>query len=193
VIPEALMTMHNVPFCRYDWTKARAKFVKLHGSIDLLGKPNIVMKGDIQVLPERFEMISTDLWRARTADDALVHTKKFPFGRVMHPSERYNKSPVVIMPPYDPLGYGYRLIQFNWRKAKTALRRTKEVYVIGYSLSEDDEPFRRMMNPIVRSWSPHVTVDVWNPNPEVGERAKKLFGHERVSYHQAKASDFHFK
>lgn len=191
VIPEALLMEVDKPFCRYDWTRERTKLVKLHGSVDLLGAPNGLMLGDLAREPTRFECITEKLWRARTSDDVLVHAGTF--GRAIFPPERYNKASVLIMPPRYPLGYGYELIQFNWRKARAALERAREVYVIGYSIPEEDKPFRALAKSVIRRWGPEVTVDVWNPNSTVGDRAKQLFGKRRVTCHSDKAATFRFR
>jgi hypothetical protein len=193
VIPEVLMVTADKPFCRYDWTSNRTKFIKLHGSADLFGAPNIIMRGDCQALPERFECISPLLWRARTSEDVLVRTHQWPFGRALPPSERYNKASVLIMPPCFPMGYGYKLIQFNWRKARTALERAKEIYIVGYSLSDQDFAFHNLIKDVSKKWDSQVTVDVWNTNPLVGTKAEELFGRNRVVFHQNKASEFNFR
>jgi hypothetical protein len=193
VIPEALMVTVDTPFCRYDWTRERTKLIKLHGSVDLFGAPNIIMRGDLKANRERFECITDELWRARTSDDVLIRTKRWPSGRLIPPSERYNKSAVHIMPPYYPLGYGYRLIQFNWRKARTALERAKEIHIIGYSMPDEDMAFRSLARAVSRRWDSQVCVDVWNPDPMVKKRAEQLFGRKRVTFHESYASSFSFR
>lgn len=190
VIPEALMVCANKPFCRYDWTNERTKLIKLHGSIDLFGEPNLIMRSDLEANRLRFECITTKLWRARTSDDVLVCTKE---GRYLPPSERYNKSVVLIMPPFYPLGYGYRLIQFNWRKARTALERAKEIYIIGYSMPDEDLAWHSLVKKVSRGWGSPVTVDVWNPDPLVGKRAEQLFERQCVTFHESYASSFCFR
>jgi hypothetical protein len=189
VIPEALMVKVDMPFCRYDWTSSRLKLVKLHGSADLIGIPNPLMRADMERNPERFECVTECLWRARTNEDVLVRTKPSPFGRELFPAERYNKASIFIMPPRYPLGYGFELVQFNWRKAKTALERAHEIHIIGYSLPDADMAFHSLVARVKSTWSAALTVDVWNPDPVVGTRARSLFG-ERVIFHQAFASDF---
>jgi len=189
VLPEVLMLREETTFCRYDWTPSRVKLIKLHGSVDLLGAPNPLMQADLERNPERFECVTKYLWRARTSEQVLVRTKPSPFGRSLWPQERYNKGAVLVMPPRYPLGYGFRLIQFNWQKARTALERARQVYIIGYSLPESDLAFRRLVAKASAGWSAEVTVDVWNPDPEVGSRARALFGN-RVTIHQAVAAAF---
>ncbi len=193
VIPEAIMNAVDRPFCRYDWISDRTKLIKLHGSIDLLGVPNNIMRKDCEALPARFECITPLLWRARTGEDVLVRTRPWPVGRSLPPSERYNKAPVLIMPPYFPMGYGYKLIQFNWRKARTALERIKEIYIIGYSLSDEDFAFRSLIKDVSDKWDSKVTVDVWNTNQMVGKKAEELFGRNRVVFHRNKAEEFDFR
>jgi hypothetical protein len=189
VIPEALMVKVDTPFCRYDWTPSRAKLVKLHGSADLIGTPNPLMRGDMERNPQRFECVTECLWRARTAEDVLVRTKPVPFGRELFPAERYNKASILIMPPRYPLGYGFELVQFNWRKAKAALERAREIHIIGYSLPDADMAFHKLVASARSAWSEALTVDVWNPDPVVGTRAQSLFG-ERAVFHRAFASEF---
>jgi hypothetical protein len=189
VIPEALMVKVDTPFCRYDWTSSRLKLVKLHGSADLIGTPNPLMRADMERNPQRFECVTECLWRARTSEDVLVRTKPVPFGRELFPAERYNKASILIMPPRYPLGYGFELVQFNWRKAKTALERAREIHIIGYSLPDADMAFHSLVESVKSAWSEALIVDVWNPDPGVGTRAQNLFG-ERVMFHQAFASEF---
>jgi hypothetical protein len=193
VIPEFLMTTHNIPFCRHDWTSERIKLIKLHGSIDLFGIPNLVMRADLQVKSERFECITDMLWRARTSEDVLVRTNIYPFGRALEPCERYNKTAALVITPSDLAVYAYRPIQFNWRKAQTALQRAREVYVIGYSMPEEDMAFRSLAKTVSHRWNSDVTVDVWNPDPLVGETAAQIFGKQHVAFHQACASSFCFR
>ncbi|MFX0201919.1 MAG: hypothetical protein ACFFCW_37895, partial [Candidatus Hodarchaeota archaeon] len=193
VIPEFLMTDCGIPFCRYDWTSERIKLIKLHGSVDLFGIPNLVMRADLQVIPERFECITEKLWRARTSADVLVRTNMYPFGRALEPCERYSKTASLVITPFDLASYAYLPIQFNWRKAQTALERANEVYIIGYSMPKEDMAFRLLANNVSHGWDSHVTVDVWNPDPLVGERAAQIFGKERVAFHQACASFFCFR
>lgn len=192
VIPEALMAALDIPFCRYDWTASRVRLVKLHGSADLIGTPNLLMRADLERNPQRFECVTEYVWRARTSENVLVRTKPWPFGRVLLPAERYNKSATLIMPPRYPLGYGFRLIQFNWLKAKTALERAREVYIIGYSLSTADMAFHRLITNLRKNWSSDMTVHVWNPDPNVYTRAQALFG-DRLTFHQAPAAAFHVR
>ncbi len=192
VIPEALMVTVGTPFCRYDWCSDRVKLVKLHGSVDLLGVPNVAMRGDLAQNPERFECVTDLLWRVRTTESVLPRSATWPFGRSILPWERYNKHPVLIMPPRYSLGYGYRLIQFIWRKARAALERSQEVHIIGYSLSEEDRAFRSLLSQVADGWNAAVTVDIWNPDPRVGEIGSALIG-PRVSFHQTLASSFRFR
>lgn len=190
-IPEALMVKTETAFCRYDWTPMRVKLVKLHGSADLLGMPNAMMRGDMERNPQPFECVSRHLWPARTTEDVLVRTKPWPFGRPLFPAERYNKASVLIIPPRYPLGYGCQLIQFNWRKAKTALERARHVHIIGYSLPEADRPFHNLAARAREMCSDDVTLDIWNPDPAVGARGRALFG-DRAVFHKAFASECQF-
>jgi hypothetical protein len=151
------------------------------------------MRADLQVKPERFECITGKLWRARTSEDVLVRTKVYPFGRSLEPCERYSKAAALVITPLDLAVYAYRPIQFNWRKAQTALERAKEVYIIGYSLSKLDMAFRLLAKAVSHCWDSNVTVDVWNPDPLVGETAEQIFGKRRVSFHQDRASSFCFR
>lgn len=192
VIPEALMMYLGKPFCRYDWTKNRTKIMKLHGSVDLLSDPNVVMRSDLEVNPCRFECITDKLWRVRTAEDVLGRTRPMPFGRCLEPTERYDKYAILVITPYDVEGYGFKLIQFNWRKTRTALERAKEIYVIGYSIPEEDYAFHSLVRSIREKWNGEVTVDVWNRNREVADRANTLFGSDRTVFHEASASEFRF-
>lgn len=187
VIMEALMVNYGVPFCRYDWTPSRVKLIKLHGSADLLGTPNHLMKADAAYNPERFECATKYLWRARTSLDVLARTHPVPLGRMLWPAERYNKAGLLIMPPRYPLGYGFQLIQFNWQKALTALKRAREVYIIGYSLPAADVAFHHLVARI--SWSREKMVHVWNPDPVVGARATEMFG-THVMFHPQPAAAF---
>src|ERR1700730_17012042 len=82
----------------------------------------------------------------------------------------------LVMPPRSPLGYGFELVQFNWRKAKTALERAREIHIIGYSLPDADMAFHNLVASVRSAWSEALTVDVWNPDPVVGTRAQSLFG-----------------
>ncbi len=189
VIPEVYFVSMNKNFSRYEWNPDLIKFVKLHGSIDLLGMPNDQMKHDKAEQSDRFEFLSKYIWRARTSPDALPRMWGV-VGPEILPWQQYNKSAVLIMPPFYSHGYGYEVIQFNWRKARTALERAKEIIIIGYSLSESDIPFHNLINSIKGIWSSQVKVKVWNPNPDVGKRAKMLFGPERVEFHQMDASEF---
>jgi hypothetical protein len=192
VIPETIMTQTEVPFCRYDWTPTRTKLIKLHGSADLFGLPNTDMIGDAEAHHERFECVTERLWRARTSDDVLVATGMGPFARRLLPQERYNKAPLMIMPPLYSYGYGYELIQHNWRRARAALTRAREVHVVGNSMGERDEAFRALVHEVSSGWDDGVTVDVWNPDPAVASRAASIFG-PRASFHQAPASAFRLR
>lgn len=192
VIPEALMTRLGKPFCRYDWTKNRTKMIKLHGSVDLFSDPNYTMKYDLEDNPRRFECVTDKLWRVRTAGDVLVRTKPFPSGRLLEPTERYSNYATMIMTPYSIEGYGFRLIQFNWRKAMTALERAKEIYVIGYSIPQEDKVFRSLIERVRDNWTETLTIDIWNRNRDVEERAKTLFGNNRTVFHRAPAAEFRF-
>ncbi len=187
------MTSGNIPFCRYDWTSEHIKLIKLHGSIDLFGMPNVIMRADLQVKPERFECVTDRLWRVRTAEDVLYRTNAYPRGRVVEPCERYGKAAELVITPFDLAPYAYRLIQFNWRKAQTALERASEVYIIGYSMPKEDMAFRLLAKTVSQGWNADVTVDVWNPDPLVGETAMQIFGKQRVAFHQACASSFCFR
>jgi hypothetical protein len=189
VIAEFLLVKVNKPFTRYEWDSNQVKLVKLHGSIDLIGVPNEQMKRDFAEKSNRFECLTPYIWRARTSKYELARTKPWPLGREILPWERYNKSGIFIMPPFYTMGYGYEMIQFNWRKAKTALERAKEIIIIGYSFSDDDFAFHNLINNVKQSWSSEVKVHVWNPNQRVGEKAKKLFGSNHVVFHQSNASD----
>jgi hypothetical protein len=118
--------------------------------------------------PQRFECVTECLRRARTNEEVLVRTKPWPFGREVFPAERYNKASTLIMPPRYPLGYGFELVQFNWRKAKTALERAREIHIIGYSLPDADVAFHSLVASVKSTWSAALTVDVWNPDLSSG-------------------------
>jgi len=96
------------------------------------------------------------------------------------------------MPPYYTMGYAYELIQFNWRKAQTALKRAKEIYIIGYSMPDEDMAFLSLVNSVKIKWLNKVTIDVWNTDPTVFIKAQKIFGSHRVKGHNSFASHFHF-
>lgn len=189
VIPEALLTMNGIPFSRYEWRPGHLKLIKLHGSIDLIGLPNEKMQNHAQENPNALECLTPLVWRVVTSEDFFPRTKPWPFGRELFPWEWYNKSAVLIMPPHYSYGYGYKLIQFNWRKATTALQRAKEVFIIGYSLCESDKPFCSLLERVARTWPAKTCVRVWNPDPEAGKRARSLCGTERVEFHSKPASE----
>ncbi len=189
VIPEALLTMNGIRFTRYEWRADYVKVIKLHGSIDLIGLPNEKMRNHVRENPDALECLTPLLWRVVTSEGFFPRTHPWPFGRELFPWEWYNKSAILIMPPYYTYGYGYKLIQFNWRKAMTALERAKEVFIIGYSLCESDKQFCSLLEEIAKTWSLKNRVQVWNPDPEVGERAKILCGANRIDFHQKLASE----
>ena len=83
----------------------------------------------------------------------------------------------------------FELVQFNWRKAKTALERAREIHIIGYSLPDADVAFHNLVASVRSGWSEALTVDVWNPDPMVGTRAHHLFG-DRVMFHQVFTAEF---
>lgn len=189
VIPEALLTQTGKPFSRYEWHKDYVKVVKLHGSIDLIGLPNDKMRGHVEENPRALECLTPMLWRTVTSEGFFPRTKPFPFGRELSPWEWYNKSAVLIMPPYYTFGYGYKLIHFNWLKAKAALERAREVVVVGYSLCEADTPFCHLLSAASDGWPSDTRVKVWNPDSAAADRARLLCGHERVDFHQKVASE----
>lgn len=187
VIPEVLLTSFGRPFSRYEWRRDRIKLIKLHGSIDILGRPNDHMRADTVADPPRLECITPCTWRAITSEVNTPRAAPWPFGRPIFPWERYNKSAVLIMPPYYTLGYGYELIQFNWRKARTALQRAKEVHIVGYSLTEHDVAFHRMLRSVAAVWRPETWVRLWNLDDAVYKRACRLCGGRRVDFYKMKA------
>jgi hypothetical protein len=189
VIPEALLTQIGKPFSRYEWRQGYVKVTKLHGSIDLIGVPNEKMHRHVQDNPRALERLTPMLWRTVTSEDFFPRTRPFPFGRELFPWEWYNKSAVLIMPPFYTYGYGYKLIQFNWRKARVALERAKQVCIIGYSLSESDRPFCSLLKSVADTWSDKIRVQVWNLDAQAAERAKLLCGSNRVDFYQRKASE----
>jgi hypothetical protein len=189
VIPEALLTQMGKPFSRYEWRQGYVKIAKLHGSIDLIGIPNEKMHRQVQDNPRALERLTPMLWRTVTSENFFPRTRPFPFGRELFPWEWYNKSAVLIMPPFYTYGYGYKLIQFNWRKAEVALQRAKQVCIIGYSLSENDRLFCSLLKSVSETWSERKRVQVWNLDPRAAERAKLLCGPNRVDFYQRKASE----
>ncbi len=192
VISETLLTMNGIPFTRYEWHADYVKVIKLHGSIDLIGLPNEKMRNHIRKNPNVLECLTPLLWRVVTSEGFFPRTHPWPLGRELFPWEWYNKSAVLIMPPYYTYGYGYKLIQFNWLKAMTVLERAKEVFIIGYSLCESDKSFCSLLERVGKIWQLKNRVQVWNPDPEVGERAKILCGESRIDFHQKPASEFRF-
>ncbi len=187
VLPEFALTQMKIPFSRYEWRGDCVKLVKLHGSIDLLGFPNDKMRAWAARHPESFEQLTEVLWRARTAEGLHPRSRPLPFGRQLFIWECYNKSAVLIMPPYYTLGYGYRLIQFNWRKAATAIARAKKVIILGYSFSSFDAPVLELLRSTCASGAQRV--EVWNPDESVGERAASVFGPGRAVYFQRTADE----
>lgn len=93
------------------------------------------------------------------------------------------------MPPFYTYGYGYKLIQFNWRKAKVALDRAKQIFIIGYSLCKNDKPFCNLLKSVSATWPEEMRVQVWNPDARVAEQAILLCGSDRVDFYQRKASE----
>lgn len=189
VIPEVLLTQTGKPFSRYEWRRGYVKVVKLHGSIDLFGTPNENMCGHIQANDRVLECLTPLLCRAITSEGYFPRTRPFPFGRELYPSEWYDKGGVLIMPPFFTDGYGYKLIQFNWRKTKATLERAKQVFIIGYSLSQSDKPFCDLLKAVSEKWPAEVRVQVWNPDPQVADRAKSVCGSNRVDFYQQPASE----
>jgi hypothetical protein len=179
-----LLTQTGKPFSRYEWRQGYVKVVKLHGSIDLFGPPNEKMRRHVQDNPRALECLTPLLWRAVTAEGYFPRTRPIPFGRELYPSEWYDKGGVLIMPPYYTHGYGYKQIQFNWRKAKVALERAKQVFIVGYSLCQDDKPFCDLLKAVSETWPAEVRVKVWDPDSQVAERAKSLCGGNRVDFYQ---------
>ena len=171
VIPEVLLTETGQAFSRYEWTPELLPVIKLHGSVDLFGLPNGAMQRDADENPHVLEKITTHTWRCVTSSESIYRAPPF---RALFPWERYRKSPILIMPPFYTFGYGYELIQFNWRRAEVALERAKEVHFVGYSIPEADLAFRRMLSRASRRWSPNVGLHVWDPALEVGDRAEFL-------------------
>lgn len=189
VIPEALLTQTGKPFSRYEWRQGYVKVVKLHGSIDLFGPPNEKMHKHVQDNPRAVECLTPLLWRAVTAEGYFPRTRPIPFGRELYPSEWYDKGGVLIMPPFYTSGYGYKAIQFNWCKAKVALERAKQVFVIGYSLCQNDKPFCDLLKAVSERWPAETRVQVWNPDTQVADRAKSLCGANRVDFYQRLAEE----
>jgi hypothetical protein len=189
VIPEVLLTQTGKAFTRYEWRQDYVKVVKLHGSIDLIGIPNDKMRQHVAENPRALECLTPLLWRSVTSEGFFPRTRPLPFGRELFPWEWYNKTAVFIMPPYYTFGYGYKLIQFNWRKAEAALQRAKEIIVIGYSLCETDKPFCDLLKAVSNAWPSETRVKVWNPDPTVAGRARSLCGTNRVEFHQKVASE----
>jgi len=163
--------------------------VKLHGSIDLFGSPNEKMRSHVQDNPKALECLTPFLWRAVTADGNFPRTRAIPFGRELYPSEWYDKGGVLIMPPFFTDGYGYKLIQFNWCKAKVALERAKQVFIIGYSLCQSDKPLCDLLKAVSETWPAEVRVQVWNPDSQVAYRARSVCGTNRVDFYQHKAEE----
>lgn len=190
VIPEALLAQTAKPFSRYEWRLGCVKVVKLHGSVDLFGPSNEKMRRHVQENPKALECLTPFLWRAVTANGNFPRTRLIPFGRELYPPEWYDKGGVLIMPPFFTNGYGYKLIQFNWRKAKVALERAKQVFIIGYSLCQNDKPFCDLLKAVSKTWSTTMRVQVWNPDSQVADRAKSLCGTNRVEFYQLKAEEF---
>ena len=189
VIPEVLLTQTGKPFSRYEWRRDYVKIVKLHGSVDLFGPPNEKMHRHVQNNPKALECLTPFLWRAVTADGNFPRTRPIPFGRELYPSEWYDRGGVLIMPPFFTSSYGYKLIQFNWRKSKVALERAKQVFIIGYSLCQNDKPFCDLLRAVSKTWSTKMRVQVWNPDSQVAVRAKLLCGTNRVNFYQHKAEE----
>lgn len=170
--------------CTLDnWSSDLVKLVKLHGSIDLFGQPNDMMKKEANGNPQFMDKISIQLWRHKISE--LVFRRTI-YPDIDFPWVKYNKSPVLIMPPYYCLGYLYQYIQLNWRKAEIALSNAKEIYIIGYSLSEYDIPFHNLIKRV----KPIAPIYIWNPDPLVKKRAEKLFGKNKFKYIKGKASQF---
>lgn len=190
VICEALLTQLGRPFSRYEWRADRVKLVKLHGSLDLLGVPNAAMRSAVADNHLQFDCVTPLTWRAVTAEAFHPTTGPlpFPFSRAILPWERFNKSAVLIMPPFYSLGYGYSVIQFNWRKARAALERARRIVVVGYSFSEYDRPLLQLITQVFAKREHGAAVVVWNPNPSIQGAAEKVF-RSPVTFHAKRASE----
>jgi hypothetical protein len=66
----------------------------------------------------------------------------------------------------------FELVQFNWRKAKTALERAREIHIIGYSLPDADVAFHNLVASVRSGWSEAPAVE-----PQVVYRA--VGGHQK--------------
>ena len=71
--------------------------------------------------------------------------------------------------------------------------RAREVYIVGYSIPDEDTAFHSLVARVASRWDDRVTVHVWNPDPRVGERAERIFGRERVTLHEECAASFRFQ
>lgn len=177
VIPEVLMRTQNIEFTRHEWTSEKIMIVKLHGSVDLLSNPSEAMFKDFHELPQRFELLTPDLWRAVTAEE--FWPRPGAIFKKLWPWEKYDKHGLFIVPPYETSGYKFDYIKYNWERAACLLNNCKKIIAIGYSFSDEDIKMRQLLKEVFENSK--KIFELWNPNQNIRKKVKGFLGEIEIS------------
>lgn len=186
VIPEALMRTQNIGFTRHEWTSDKIMIIKLHGSLDLLSNPSDPMLRDLNELPDRFELLNYDLWRAVTAEEYWPWPV-FALFKKLFPWMKYDKQGLFIVPPFETSGYDFDYIKYNWARAEKILQNCKKIIAIGYSFPDEDIKLLQLLKETFNK--PTKIIELWNPDGNVRRKLKNFLENIEITGENIKFSD----
>jgi NAD-dependent SIR2 family protein deacetylase len=184
----------------YPWSKrgvklnvkeANNKLLKLHGSLNWLYCPgcqrlNVAVS---ESLKSTFKQMAASSFKGRFVDDYYMSTSK------MSPYQNDQTRCIecdsglksVMITPTHLKDYRNPHISNVWYNAERALKKANKVFIIGYSLPEDDvEVIYLLKRGLSHLSSEKITVveyskrEVSMQNHEVGRRYRSLFGENLV-------------
>ena len=93
--------------------------------------------------------------------------------------------PLIVPPIYDKQRItGMNVLQALWDSAAGAIEQTERLVMVGYSLPESDILARQLLRRAYAANSGLTSVEIVNPNPDVGPKVQRILGAKVVRVYQ---------
>ncbi len=160
----------DVPY-RYGFSHdsgSAVDLLKLHGSLNWGRCPMCkeVILLDMRACLQRMKIRAAGSMKFEVSGDLRL---------LQHCGSQLKPEPVIVPPTWNKGSYHSQLARV-WKRAAYHLSEAEYIFIIGYSYPQTDEFFRYLyaLGSIGEGWLEKVIV--FNPDPEVGERVRRLLG-----------------
>lgn len=167
-------------YCNFENKEADVYIYKLHGSINWrLGETLFPRKPNLTWEPLNFKIgiMDNEVYYCNDLLERNIWSQYGPFSEV---------EPFIVLPGYGK-GYDVRHIAPLWYKPENAFAYTKNIYIIGFRLADDDYFARSLLIsnlPCIEDDQGHFkkTLYIINPDEKVKNNFSFVNNVERIKY-----------